>query len=100
MSRPSAARPGGFWPRSSSMANRFELGYVYARVCGSLARSWVGEGALELYLITRLPDVWKALFGEAAPSLPESLLFREAQRRVLREALSKFRLLSASFKRE
>lgn len=81
------------------MADRFELAYIYAKVSGALAHSWIGTRALELFRLGRLPEIWRALFGDAPPALPEAALSAAAERRAVREALSSFRSLTDSLRR-
>ncbi|HOX33505.1 MAG TPA: V-type ATPase subunit [Spirochaetales bacterium] len=72
------------------MADRFELSYVYARVCGSLSRAFIGGKAVELARVGRIPELWRALFQEPAPNLPEASLVAEAERRAVAESLEGF----------
>jgi hypothetical protein len=76
------------------MADYFELAYVYARVCGSLSRAFLGERAAGLARSGRLSEIWRSLFGDAPPALTESSLLKAAQRRTIREALAGFRALA------
>lgn len=56
------------------MSERFELSYAYARICGSLARSFLADRAASLATSPRVGEVWRALYGEAPPVLPEAQL--------------------------
>lgn len=82
------------------MADRYELAYVYARVCGSLARSLAGGRAVELLRIGRLADAWRAAFGDAPPALPERSLVAAAEARAVREAQADFVALAARLRGE
>ncbi|HOX49114.1 MAG TPA: V-type ATPase subunit [Spirochaetia bacterium] len=82
------------------MADRYELAYVYARVCGSLAGSLAGGRAAELLRIGRLADAWRAAFGDAPPALPERSLVAAAESRAVREAQADFVALAASLRGE
>jgi hypothetical protein len=62
--------------------DRFEPAYVYARVCGSLARSFLGERAASLAMSVRVGEAWRILFGEAPPVMPESSLAESAERDI------------------
>lgn len=82
------------------MADRSELAYVYARVCGSMNRLWIGARATELLRIGRLSEIWRVLFSELAPSLPENALLKALESRVVREALDDFKSLAKVQRRE
>jgi hypothetical protein len=64
------------------MPGGFEGAYVYARVCGSLARSYLGERTQELAGCARVGEAWRAVFKEPPPALPENELADAAERRV------------------
>jgi|GEM_PF-1352936 len=64
------------------MPARFEGAYAYARVCGSLARSYLGDRAAALAAQARVGEVWRGVFGDAPPALPESELADAAERAV------------------
>lgn len=72
------------------MAERPELSYIYGRVCGAMKRSWAGERAAELARFQRLSDLWRAVFHDAPPVLPETLLVSEMEARVVKYCLSEF----------
>jgi hypothetical protein len=82
------------------MADRFELSYIYARVCGALSRSWAGPRSAELLRQSRLNDLWRVVFGDAPPLLPERALLAETETRVVREALGEFRRFTDQLKRD
>ncbi len=62
------------------MPDRFESAYAYARVCGSLARSYMGDRAESLAGSARVGEAWRAVFGESPPTLPENEMASEAER--------------------
>jgi hypothetical protein len=62
------------------MSDRFESAYAYARVCGSLARSFLGERAASLAMSARVGEAWRSVFDESPPALPESELADLAER--------------------
>ena len=64
------------------MSEGFEPAYVYARACGSLARSFLGERAAALAASHRVGEAWRSIFGEAPPALPEAQLATAAERRL------------------
>jgi hypothetical protein len=61
------------------MSGRFEGAYCYARACGSLARSYLGERAASLAMSPRVGEAWRSIFGESPPTLPESALADAAE---------------------
>jgi hypothetical protein len=81
------------------MTSSFQPEYIYARVCGSVARSRLGSRASALARLGRVAEIWKALFDEAAPALPERLLVSAAERRLESEALGDFMSLAGPVSR-
>ena len=75
------------------MANRYELAYIYARVCGALARGWNAQRIGELARNGKLSDAWRAIFEEAPPALPEGALVDAAERRAIRGAFDEYKSL-------
>jgi hypothetical protein len=69
------------------MPARFESAYVYARVCGSLARSYLGDKAGTLAGCARVGEAWRAVFGESPPTLPENELADAAEKSVRARAI-------------
>ena len=76
------------------MAASFRPQYTYARVLGSVARFRLGSRASQLVKLGRVAEVWKALFDEAPPPLPERLLVAAAEKRLGEEALRDFMSLA------
>ncbi|HUX37346.1 MAG TPA: V-type ATPase subunit [Rectinemataceae bacterium] len=72
------------------MAASFRPQYTYARVLGSVARFRLGSRAAQLAKGGRVAEVWKSLFDETAPQLPERLLVSAAERRLEEEAQRDF----------
>jgi hypothetical protein len=62
------------------MSDSFESAYAYARACGSLARSYLGERAASLAMSPRVGEAWRSIFGEPPPALPEGQLADAAER--------------------
>ncbi|MDA8410874.1 MAG: V-type ATPase subunit [Treponema sp.] len=81
------------------MAASFRPEYTYARVLGSVARFRLGSRASQLVKLGRVAEVWKALFDEAAPQLPERLLVTAAEKRLGEEALRDFMSLAGQLSR-
>lgn len=82
------------------MADRFELSYIYARVCGAMNRSWAGPRSSELVRQARLSDLWRLLFDDASPALPERSLLGVTEQRVVRRSLEEFRELADKLQRD
>jgi len=76
------------------MAASFQPEYSYARVLGSVARLRLGSRAAALARLGRVSEVWKTLFEEPAPALPERLLVGAAERKLESEALRDFMSLA------
>jgi len=64
------------------MTSSFDPAYAYARACGALARSFLGERAQSLARCGRVAEAWRIIFREEPPSLPEGLLANEAEKRL------------------
>lgn len=60
----------------------FDAAYAYARACGGLARSFLGERARSLARCSRVADAWRAVFGDQPPALPSAALAAEAELRL------------------
>jgi len=88
-----------FWTRKPDMAESLEFAYLYARVCGAFSKMRLGERAREL-----LPQgsgsvvaVWKQLFNEEPPGLPEAKLLFEAERKIIEQSIASFLRLAGPF---
>ena len=81
------------------MAASFRPEYTYARVLGSVARFKLGQRASNLARGGRVAEVWKSLFGDVAPQLPERLLVSAAEKRLEEEALGEFMSLAGQLSR-
>jgi len=60
----------------------FDADYAYARACGSLAKSFLGERAASLARCSRVAEAWRAVFDEIPPALPEAALAAEMELRL------------------
>jgi vacuolar-type H+-ATPase subunit C/Vma6 len=78
------------------MSRSFELAYAYARVCGSLARSFLGDRAASLATSPRVGEAWRIVFGEAPPVLPEVQLADQAEKKLQRRADSALRSIAGN----
>jgi hypothetical protein len=74
--------------------DRFESAYTYARVCGSLARSYLGDRAASLAMCARVGEAWRAVFGESPPAQPENELAAAAERGVRARAAAALRSIA------
>lgn len=74
----------------------FESGYAYARVCGSLARSYLGERASILAMSVRVGEAWRVIFDELPPALPEAELASAAERGVRARAIDALKSIAGS----
>lgn len=72
------------------MEGRFDLSYLYARLCGSLRSSWLGPRSAELLKASKLPELWRILFSDSPPALPERRLMAALESRVLTASVASF----------
>ena len=73
-----------------SMDGRFDLSYLYARLCGSLRSSWLGYRSSDLLKAGKVSDLWRLLFSDSVPALPERKLVAALEARVLSESMESF----------
>jgi len=80
------------------MAEPLEFAYLYARVCGAFSKMRLGDTARELMRGSGgIVALWKSLFNEEAPNLPEAKLVFEAERRVIARSIESFLRLAKPF---
>ena len=73
------------------MADSFEIAYLYARVCGAFSKMRLGEAGRELMRNPGgIPALWKLYFNEEPPTIPESKLIFEAERKIIQRSISSF----------
>lgn len=82
------------------MPNGFDSAYTYARVSGSLARSYLGERALALAMSPRVGEAWRSIFGEPPPAQPEATLADMAERALRPRAMEAIRPIAGNLLRE
>jgi hypothetical protein len=82
------------------MSGPFRLAYIYARASGSSARAWLGERAEPLTRIPRVAELWRTLYREAPPALPEGILIGAAERKALASSIDDFKRLAGDAIRE
>jgi hypothetical protein len=68
------------------MSLAYDRAYAYARACGGLARSFLGERAASLARCSRVSEAWRAVFDEPPPELPETSLAAAAEIRLAARA--------------
>ncbi|MBO4320413.1 MAG: V-type ATPase subunit [Treponema sp.] len=73
--------------------------YVYARISGILARSFVGKRASELFTVHSLQDLWTLVFKSEVPAIPEALLARELESNAQRRFVSEYKKLVATYEK-
>lgn len=66
------------------------LSYVYAKLSGMLARSYVGARANKLLSVNSLQEVWAMLFVEEVPSVPESLLAQMIEKKAVADFIAEY----------
>jgi hypothetical protein len=69
----------------------FEGAYVYARVCGSLARSFLGDKAEALAGSARVGEAWRSIFDATPPALSENEMASAAERGLRAKAVEAIR---------
>ena len=79
------------------MADSFDLAYLYGRVCGTFSEAFLGAKGAALSGTDDVASLWKIVFGDDPPDLPEALLLSEAEKKVIRRALARFDRLAAPF---
>lgn len=73
--------------------------YVYAKISGKLAKSFVGRRAMQLFSAKNLSELWTLVFDTDAPLVPEALLAKQieqnAEKRFIKEFCSLLTLFDA-----
>ena len=64
--------------------------YIYAKVCGMLSKSYVGERAAKLFSVKSLNELWGLLFVEEVPAVPETLLARQIEKKAEEKFISEY----------
>ncbi len=82
------------------MPDGFDGAYAYARVCGSLARAYLGERAAGLARSARVGEAWKSIFGEAPPALSEAELATLAEAGIRQRAGRSFERIAGKLARD
>lgn len=80
------------------MAESIEFAYLYARVCGAFSKMELGQTARALMQNSGgTVALWKQLFNEEPPSLPEAKLLFEAERKIIERSINSFLRLAQPF---
>ncbi len=64
--------------------------YIYAKSCGMLARSYVGERAVKLFSARSLSELWPLVVKSEVPAVPETLLARQLEESAAAEFISDY----------
>ncbi len=67
--------------------------YVYAKASGMLAKSFVGDRALQLFEAKSISELWTLVFKTEVPMMPEVLLAKRLEVEAERKFLSDFTML-------
>ncbi len=65
------------------MTNFGERSYAYAKACGIISKSFVGNRVLNLEKAGRLSELDRMVFSSEAKSLPEKELLRDLEKRII-----------------
>lgn len=71
--------------------------YVYAKASGMLAKSFTGSKAVNLYNAKSLPELWNLLFTEEVPSIPQTLLAQEIEKKAAEKFISEYKMLISTY---
>lgn len=64
--------------------------YVYAKMSGMMAKSYVGERASQLFEVDSLSKLWTLIFNKESPAVPQNLLSRELEKEAQKEFLNQY----------
>ena len=64
--------------------------FVYAKACGRLAKSFVGEKANVLYQAKSLSELWTLVFKSPSPLIPEVLLAQKIEEEAFKKFISDY----------
>jgi hypothetical protein len=80
------------------MAESLEFAYLYARVCGAFSKMRLGETAGGLMQSSGgVMALWRQIFDEEPPGLPEAKLLFEAERKITERSIDSFLRLAGPF---
>jgi vacuolar-type H+-ATPase subunit C/Vma6 len=72
--------------------------YAFAKACGMIGKSFVGKGISRLSPVTRLTELDRLVFPQAARELPERELLVDLERRIAGRAIKQMSALVLSFR--
>ncbi|WP_428769873.1 V-type ATPase subunit [Treponema sp. HNW] len=67
--------------------------YVYAKACGMLSKSFIGERTNKLFAARSLSDLWTLLFKTEVPLVPEALLAKQIEEKAEQTFIDDFIVL-------
>ncbi len=76
------------------MTRSFDFAYIYARICGNLAGSFLGPRAASLARCRKLSEAWRLVFGDEPPALPLRALVSAADARLETSAMESLRAIA------
>ena len=80
------------------MDNGAATSYVYAKVCGKLAKSWIGKRTSSLFAVRSVRELWNLVFPKVEmPSVPEVLLTRELEKQAFNSFITEIISLMEHF---
>jgi len=76
------------------MAGFADFSYIYARICGAYSHMRLYSKSSSLESVKSPSQLWKIWFDEEPPALPEYVLVSLAEKKILKDSISKFRNLA------
>jgi vacuolar-type H+-ATPase subunit C/Vma6 len=74
-----------------------ERAFVYAKACGMLGKSYIGQGISKLHTVTRLNDLDRLIFSADSKDLPERELLPDLERRIIRRSVNQIITIISAF---
>lgn len=71
--------------------------YVYAKSCGILGRSFIGEKAQSLFDVKTLSELWELVFKSPVPQIPEAMLANHMEYEAIRHFISEYTGLLSNY---
>ena len=66
------------------------LSYIYAKLSGMLAKSYVGVRTQKLFAVSSLQEVWSLLFKDDVPSVPEAFLAQRIEQKATEQFIAEY----------
>ncbi len=73
--------------------------YVYAKACGILGKSFIGEKAQSLFDVKTLSELWELVFNTTVPQIPEVMLANHMEYEAIRHFISAYTGLLSNYSR-